>query len=352
MKNVKRIFIIIVFITCIVPAVFMFILGESESGANETRVLKPHLLTEEGGINLNIFSEYTDYIGKRFALRQEFITLNSLITTKCFGVSPVNDVIFGQGGWLYYNSTVNDFLNKDVLSEAKIEGIADKLEKFQLECSEKEINFLFVAAPNKNTIYPEYMPYLGESYSDKGNMELLFEKLSEKEVSHINLKEAFQNKNEILYHKTDSHWNNLGAAKAADEILKALNHKEEKFFSGSYEILRNFEGDLYRMLYPKGEEKDENVVFSRKNTYSYNEPIKGADSMTIKTSCEGKSGSLLVFRDSFGNALYPFLAESFNEAVFLRRTPYSPNVSEEYDVDTIIIVMAERNLSQFDKFFE
>ena len=347
----KKTFIVFVMIICILPSAAMLFMGESPPVANEVPVSKPKIINEDKAFNTKILSDITDYIGKGFSFRQELITLNSRIITKLFGVSPVNDVIFGKEGWFFYKSTMDDFLKKDVLTNEQIEKIADTLLEFEQKCNENGRKFLFVIAPNKNTVYPEFMPYLSENQSEKSNRENLFEQLRKKNISYIDLMTAFNSK-KSLYHKKDSHWNNKGAALAADEVLKALNYNETPFFSENYTVTNDFDGDLYHMLFPKGSEKDENFEFSQEMSFTYDVPIRGADSMTIKTTCEGKNGSLLVFRDSFGNALYPFLAQSCNKAVFLRKTPYNPEILSEYEADTVIIVMAERNLYQFDKFVE
>ena len=352
MDKIRRLFTAIVLIACVAPAFLMFILGESEPGTNEIRVSAPKLFFEDKTLNKNILSDLTDYMGKRFSFRQELITLNSQVITTVFGTSPVYDVIYGKGGWLYYKSTVNDYRGTNILEDSDIEEIADKLLEFQEECTKNGAKFLFVLVPNKSSVYPEYMPDSGKAYSEKGNRTALFDAMKNRGVSYIDLKKAFDSEAEILYHKTDSHWNNLGAAIAADEILTALGHEAEDFAGGNYVRVNDFEGDLHRMLYPKSDEKDENIKFSRENTYSYDAPIRGADSMIIKTTCEGKSDNLLVFRDSFGNALYPFLAESFGKSVFLRKTPYTVDLAVENEADTVIIVMAERNLYRFSEFID
>ena len=52
-----------------------------------------------------------------------------------------------------------------------------------------------------------------------------------------------------------------------------------------------------------------------------------------------------MFRDSFGNTLYPFMAEDFGHAVFSRSMPYQMALLEESGVDTVVIELVERNLN-------
>ena len=64
----------------------------------------------------------------------------------------------------------------------------------------------------------------------------------------------------------------------------------------------------------------------------------------IHTLRAERSGSLLMFRDSFGNSLYPFMADSFFEARFSRAMPYDLSLLDEFHSDTLVIELVERNI--------
>ena len=343
----KKLFITFVILICIIPSAGMIFLGESPPGANEVAAVMPQFSDPEIGFNWKILTEFTDYIGKRFTFRQDLITVNSALFAKAFGLSAVDDIILGKEDWLFYERTLPDYFGENVLNDEYIAKISAKLKSMEGHCADNGKNFLFVIAPNKNSVYPQYMPYPQKEIIK--NSDKLLKKLAEDNVSHINLFEKFAKTDDTIYHKWDSHWNNLGAAIACDEILSELNLTDENFSTDSYAKTKSFQGDLYNMLYPKGKGLDENIEFARKMKFIYDQPINGPDAITIKTTCEGKTGKVLVFRDSFGNALYPFIAESFSEAVFSRKTPYKIELADETDADTVIIIMAERNIAQFDK---
>ena len=55
-------------------------------------------------------------------------------------------------------------------------------------------------------------------------------------------------------------------------------------------------------------------------------------------------GSLYCRRDSFGIALYPFLADSFQQAEFSRSADYSVAAFSELDADVVILEIVERNI--------
>lgn len=64
----------------------------------------------------------------------------------------------------------------------------------------------------------------------------------------------------------------------------------------------------------------------------------------IDTTNEQKEHSLLMFRDSFGNALYPFLADSFGHSRFSRKMPYPLTMMQEVNADVVIVEIVERNI--------
>ena len=54
------------------------------------------------------------------------------------------------------------------------------------------------------------------------------------------------------------------------------------------------------------------------------------------------SGQLLMYRDSFGRNLNPYLAESFSVSVFSRKTDYDPTAMA--DGGAVVVELVERNL--------
>ena len=56
------------------------------------------------------------------------------------------------------------------------------------------------------------------------------------------------------------------------------------------------------------------------------------------------TGSLLMFRDSFGNLLYPYMAESFQSALFSRSMPYKLDLIAQREAGFVVAELVERNL--------
>ena len=81
---------------------------------------------------------------------------------------------------------------------------------------------IFIKFSLCSIIYGEYMPYYYVENCPDGNYEKLIKELSSRKVAYTDLKKLFKEDNTYsgveLYHKLDSHWNNLGASLAYMEI--------------------------------------------------------------------------------------------------------------------------------------
>ena len=160
-----------------------------------------------------------------------------------------------------------------------------------------------------------------------------------------------------LYYRTDTHWNALGASVAADLLTGNITGSN----GGSYastQVTRtgNTGGALYRILYPSrriiagDNETDDSYAFARVPDFEYvEEPVSMMD-LDIKTVSEGKQGSVVVYRDSFGSELIPLLSGYFGSARYLRgNMPYDFRYVAEEKPDAVVLVVAERNLDQLLK---
>lgn len=361
---------------CLVPAVTAPFLGAD--GASEKRKLAemPKLKNKDGGVNTEFFSEFESYFSEHFGLRSELVTLDGRLRSEVVKSSANEDVIIGRDGWLFYGDTADDFMNINTLSDRAIYNICNNLSMLNEYCKENNAQFLFTVAPNKNSIYSEYMPYNYIETDNPGNLEKFTaihdeemqkwmklaassQMISEEEwdkldyFTYIDLKKALlEKKSETfvpIYHKTDTHWNNLGAL-AARDVLLSVSDTPVSFSDCGWSVKNDWSGDLAEMLYPSDVPADSQYYSSCDFTYQYAGRFKGFDDILIKTSCEGRNGKLLMYRDSFGEAIIPFMAESFESAEFSRTVPYRTDSIAEGNADTVILEIVERNLGNLQKY--
>lgn len=326
------------------------VLGSSSPVGNEERAKAPELI-EKGKANPSFLKEAGDYFEQKMAFRNVLISANTRISSDLFGVSANDQVIVGKNGWLYYADSLDDYQGINLLSRRALYNIAANLRMMQEETERQGGSFVFTVAPNKNSLYPQNMPYYSRmKYSDEKNIENLTPYLKAEGVHYADLFSVFEAQDRILYHKTDSHWNNEGAAMAYDEILKVLKKKHRSGRDITFRERTDFTGDLEEMLHPLHPKKETELYCDKEFTYTYTNEVESTFDPLIQTENSRGSGALLMYRDSFGNALVPFMAQAFETAEFSRAEPYYLSGDcGEMKADTVIVERAERflkNLAQ------
>ena len=351
MKKGKLIYCILFFAICLCPSLGMLVTKQETSSENRQLSEFPSPKTEEGKINVEWLSQAGDYFQEHFAFRNELVTGNALLHGRLLETSTADGVIQGKNGWLYYKDSLDDYLGQDLLSDRSLFNIAHMLSMTQQALEEKGVNFLFTIAPNKNSLYGDNMPYYDKlKVSDQTNRENLESWLTTEKVAYADLYQALMEEDEVLYHARDSHWNNKGAALAADVLMDALGKDHDSYEGESYTVRRDYTGDLDTMLYPLASTADDEIYYDKETIYATVEEIQSNFDPRITTVNPVKEGSLVMYRDSFGNALLPYMADAYANAYFSRGIPYQLMDVETHSADTVIIERAERFLPEMSQF--
>lgn len=321
----------------------MLLLGPSPAAGNETVAAPPKLTKADGSLNIELLSDAAGWFSQSFGFRRELITADSYIKAGLLHTSSQSLVALGRDGWLYYAETLDDFTGADKISPREAYCIARSLRLAQDYAESQGAKFLFNIAPNKAGIYPQYLPKSLKA-SPEEYASPVIEAMERQGVSYADLFGPLRAQEEQLYFAVDSHWTNRGAALAHDVLLEAFGLPEEDAFSkpGSYGPTHR--GDLYEMLYPASPDLDMEYAFAEPLNFSYARPIRDVDDMRIETSSPSPNGPLLMFRDSFGNALHSLMAESFSSAVFSRAMPYNLELIGQSGAEYAALEIVERNL--------
>ncbi len=326
---------------CLIPSLGMLAGQEPEAGGNQILSPLPRLRDADGNWNAGYLSQLGDYLQDHFFLRQSMITAWSEGNAALLRSSISDGVVLGRDGWLYYRDTLDDYTGSGLLSDGDIRSAAHNLALVREYCEGQGAKFLFTIAPNKNTLYPEHMPHL-TVFSAERNADHLAAALEAEGVPYLDLFALLGGEEETLYFKQDTHWNSKGAALAADAVNGALGRTSD-YYAGPFTPQPVHSGDLYQMLFPAGARREDDQVYGGELTFAYEEPVRSAEDITIRTVKEGE-GSLLMFRDSFGNLLYPYLADSFGSALFSRSAAYRLDLLAQRSAGYVVVELGERNL--------
>ncbi len=347
-KILKLAFIVIFIVICMIPVLTMPFLAQDESSEKRKLSEKPVLYTEENGINMNYTSELNTYLSEHFSFRTDLTTIWSVIKSEVFKTSAQNKVVVGSDDWLYFSETLNDFTGTDVLSGKEISVIVKTLDIINEVVQQNNGKLVFAVAPNKNTVYPEYMPYYYIASKEPTNFELLDTALASK-TYYLNVLPDLRQSEEKTYHKRDSHWNNLGAQIYFSKVMDRLGESSTDYSKVDFTKEKSWRGDLDDMIFPKLDYLDEQIIYDKTFDFDYTSSFRSNDDITIKTFNENGNGALMMYRDSFTNALLPFFSDHFMTAEYSRVQPFRFNALTLEKYDTFVIEMAERNIPELLK---
>lgn len=339
----KKIFIIVFFCLLCLPSLGMLFFKTDVSVEQRQVQIFPSIKTG-GKLNVKFFDQLNDYFSDNFAFRQNLIEADAIIKKNVFRQSGNEKVIVGSKGYLFFSETLDDYLGQNTLSKREIYSCGRVLSLLQENVEQNNRQFLFVIAPNKNSLYPEYMPKRYIKISDNNNYRLLQAEMKKEHINTVDLKKMFIDSGKEVYHKLDSHWNNQGAAMGCNAILNYLGKDHYDYTNERYTIKKNFSGDLYGMLFPKGNKKDTNVIYNKKSSYKVTSNNKKVTDISIETESKDKKESIVMYRDSFGNALIPFVADEFHNGYFTKAVPYNWNLQNEKKADKVVIELVERHI--------
>ena len=352
-QNIKdRIFFIIIMCILVLPFAGMpFHMTQKDIG-NSPLKAAPALTDRDGKPNIGFLHDAGDWFESVFAFRPEMVTADSLAQKWLFGVSSQDSVILGKKGWLFYSATENDYTRQEPASARMLFNIANNVRLLQDYIGSKGASAVFTVAPNKNSLYPEYMPS-GYLVNDAGSTAERLSGMLE-DVNYADLYGLFGSaEGEPLYYERDSHWTETGAVMVYRKLMEKGGYAEEDLavLSGEPEVYRDYYGDLSGMLYPSELFPEDREVYIREPAWEYSGEASDVTASYIETvnKSTGNEDRVVMYRDSFGNSLLPYFAQTFGEGVFSQNMPYAVDADMGESTDLVIVEIVERHLASLGR---
>ena len=169
--------------------------------------------------------------------RYQLVLVNAGLDYALFGTSQSDQVLPGRDGWLFYKDGPNaaqPMANYQGLTELNdsAEVLAQASAGLQILNDRLAANgctLVLDLTPSKDRIYREYMPDGYPIVNEENRTDLMAAYLQ----SHTTVpvvwrydvlrSQARQNPDRLLYYKTDTHWNAVGALIGLDGIFEALD---------------------------------------------------------------------------------------------------------------------------------
>jgi alginate O-acetyltransferase complex protein AlgJ len=294
-------------------------------------------------------SKFEKYYSDRFPFRVDLVSFISYMKYECFGVSWLWSVLPGNSGWMYFldQNGLQTIRHTPLFTRQELQSWSLSLEERRKWLSDRNIRFLFVIAPHKASIYPEYVPDTFKKVSPETRCDQLVKYLKENtQIDFVDLRPDLIAAKKLgpLYFKTDTHWTRLGAFIAYSTITTKLSQYFPAIKPLNFDQLTaipgvEYEGDLAQLIAVHRFITDRYTEYRPKDGYAWqlsSHPSAGKSRYISRDyikpfASEMRDSNLptaYIVRDSFMCYLQPFLSQDFRRAYFDWNPKYGFNTSE------------------------
>jgi hypothetical protein len=312
-------------------------------------------------------AQFEAYFNDHFGLRSTLLRWRTLADVDWLRVSPAPKIILGQKGWLFYTEKMPglDYQSRRPFTEKQLAHWQQILEARRDWLASRHIRYLFVIAPDKQAIYPEDLPrsLRAEQSRDTRLDQLMRHLHAHCNVTVVDLREPLRQAKtrEPVYSATDSHWNGRGAYAAYRRLVERLrpwfpdlqpwprsDFEEVEFpqFSDCAQMLGLTDrlGDVSLDLMPR------QLRQARLADKSVRLPLSPVEPLFAMEQANSRLPRAIMFRDSFGAHLVPFLSEHFQRIVYAWQDvpSFETELIEREHPDVIIQEVVERKLAYPD----
>lgn len=308
---------------------------------------------------------FEEYYMDHFGFRSTLIYANNYLKASQLNVSPHPNVSIGKNGWYYFDIPSQGLLFKDFMGlvrydSVKLARLAENLDTVHTALEQAGIPFVLMIAPDKQTIYPEYMADSVPKRRSRTRLDQVLEYVREKKPHltivdpRADLIRAKSSLPQPLYYKIDTHWNDYGAFVAyrklmdvlADRVPVTKAHDLDQFIV-KHEVISI--GDIAKMLSLEGHFSEDKWIFTLKKApkLDFFDPGHQEPNTPESLGFEQKKSSLprlVMYRDSFGVALVPFLAPHFSRSVFIWTYIIDYAHVRKEKPDVVVLEIVERHL--------
>ena len=294
---------------------------------------------------------YSSYFNDNYRFKDLHVNAFHAIRLKVLDEKEFPNVLIGKKGWLYYTgeNNIRDFECTSPFTKKELDSLVARVQGWHDQLSSMGVDFYLVIAPNKESIVPQYLPDDIQPGWSTCRIDQVMKALAETSIKVLDLREPLLEAAEDsqVYHRTDTHWNDTGAWIAVREILNMVRLDDPRIEQPAPDQFiveeRDFRGDLSRFI-PEDARFVERAEFltpvgGRKATLT-----QGEGRQVLSKHPETSFPRAIVFRDSFSDALIPFLAEYFSRGIYIHSFTVDFDLVEQEQPDIVILEIAQRYL--------
>jgi alginate O-acetyltransferase complex protein AlgJ len=265
---------------------------------------------------------------------------------------PAN-LLHGKDGWLFLDTQAEQVTKQHTgelqLSEWELRQWRLVLESRAAWLEKLGIPYLFMVAPDPQSVYPEKLPDSVRPAAKRPVLQLL---------EHLRATESFaplayplddlleEKRRRLVYIQTDSHWNFLGAFIAYKRLIRELGSKvpvrelsEQEVVFEEVELV----GGLGYKVQPNRSSPHVVVTRMPKAARAVKDNCILNDGWMIELeNSEAPPSTCLLLGDSYSVNLLLYLGESFGRLVYAHTPQLDFDLVFEYEPDVVISLLGER----------
>lgn len=355
-KKYSIVYAFVISVIIFLCMVIFVILPKKDFSEKEKRPLKPiPPLTVSALSEGSFLSDMDSYLVDHFPGRDFFISLHAGINfVMC--QNEKSGIYLGKDGYLFP-------IPADKMQMDYSQSNLSILKKF---IGDNKLYTDIIIVPYAGYVLQSKLPLNHQRYFD----EELLSMVKDANIGNlINLTQRFREENRQVYYKTDHHWTTYGAYIAYCEYAKAQGFSPLPqdsfnietilgFYGTSYaknmlwgispdtiELWHNMSTKLKVTIYDYDSEQiyDSLYFYDKLDTYDkYAVFLNENHGRVMIENEDADGGTLLLLKDSFANALVPFLSNHFSRIIMIDMRYFGfQSVSEvvkEYRIDKLLLV--------------
>jgi hypothetical protein len=267
-----------------------------------------------------------------------------------------HDVIHGGDGFLFHrdHDALEQFRGTLVFRPRQIEVWNAALNRRDAWCRANGARTRVLIIPEKHVVYRRFLPR-GVKISENRPAPQLMRALDPSIARNVIYPlEEFRiaSARRTTFLKTDTHWTSYGAFVAYQALIRSLRSDMDLPMVGEGELTWReapFVGDLGVRQEPERGERMDVATPPLKYELTFSNRIFDRGALHIFTNERGDLPRCVLFRDSFSNALIPFLMQSFSRVVAVSNLSCLYDLLDAEKPDVVLFAVIERFLATFGR---
>lgn len=308
--------------------------------------------------------KFDKHYNENFKLKKSLLPSFNFIKSKVFHVDVLpRKVVSGKDGWMFLGNSYSDVILESrglkVFNQQELDSIRLNLQSVSSFVEENDAKFYLAIAPNKHQIYGDKL--FNSNFTGTTKRKQIMENLEAIDFSLIDLSAGFDTISSLLFYKTNTHWNDLGAYWGYRNLVNVFSKNYPQVKPISFDEIEikdtiTFQEDLTRMLDINVEEHKQIYSINPSTASPLPKMLKepegfGREPGTYEYRYRSSANKLkiILFRDSFSDALKKYIIETFGESVIIYSYKFDKTLIENEQPDIVLYEIIERNLDELKR---